>query len=150
MSRARYPAKIRNRFVELCVEALTMFNQPDEAAGPVDRRHSKKFHFESGSSHYELVASPASVDEGDRTKAAAVVGVLWDVTATRHLQNKIDAIDAALHDWIGKRLGIPTWKLLGLNPPHVRTTFTIGVAQPDEVRAKVDEALQDGASGENS
>ena len=90
-----YPAKIRNRFVELCVEALTMFNQPDEAAGPVDRRHSKKFHLESGSSHYELVASPASVDEGDRTKAAAVVGVLWDVTATRHLQNKIDAIDAA-------------------------------------------------------
>ncbi|MHC4447287.1 MAG: response regulator [Planctomycetota bacterium] len=90
-----YPAKIRKRFVELCVQALTLFNQPDEAAGPVDRRHSKKFNFESGSSYYELVASPASVDEGDRSKAAAVVGVLWDVTATRQLQNKIDAIDAA-------------------------------------------------------
>ena len=24
------------------------------------------------------------------------------------------ALDAALHDWIGRRLGVPVWKLLGL------------------------------------
>lgn len=56
----------------------------------------------------------------------------------------IDAIDAALHDWCGKRLKVPTYKLLGLSRPKKQTTFTIGVAEPDEIRTKVDEALAAG------
>ncbi|MCK4341705.1 MAG: dipeptide epimerase [Phycisphaerae bacterium] len=56
----------------------------------------------------------------------------------------IDAVDAALHDWCGKRLGIPVWKLLGLTRPRKQTTFTIGVADPDLMRVKVDEALAAG------
>lgn len=56
----------------------------------------------------------------------------------------IDAVDAALHDWCGKRLGVPVWKLLGLAPPQKQTTFTIGVAEPDLIRVKVEEALADG------
>ena len=38
------------------------------------------------------------------------------------------ALDAALHDWIGRRLGLPVWRLLGLSredtPP---TSYTIGI-----------------------
>jgi L-alanine-DL-glutamate epimerase-like enolase superfamily enzyme len=38
------------------------------------------------------------------------------------------ALDAALHDWIGRRLGVPVWRLLGLSreatPP---TSYTIGM-----------------------
>ena len=38
------------------------------------------------------------------------------------------ALDAALHDWIGRRLGVPVWRLLGLSredtPP---TSYTIGI-----------------------
>src|SRR5215213_6250913 len=37
------------------------------------------------------------------------------------------ALDGALHDWIGRRVGQPTWRLLGtakLTPP---TSFTIGI-----------------------
>ncbi len=56
----------------------------------------------------------------------------------------IAAIDSALHDWVGRRLGVPVWRLLGLERPRVRTTFTIGVASPDEVRVKLDEALAAG------
>jgi L-alanine-DL-glutamate epimerase-like enolase superfamily enzyme len=56
----------------------------------------------------------------------------------------IAAVDSALHDWIGKRLGVPTWRLLGLDRPRTRTTFTIGVAEPDEIRTKVKEALAAG------
>jgi len=56
----------------------------------------------------------------------------------------VDAVDAALHDWAGKRLGVPVWRLLGLSQPRTHTTFTIGVAEPDETRAKVDEALAAG------
>lgn len=37
------------------------------------------------------------------------------------------ALDAALHDWIGKRVGRPVWQLLGLDPVMVPTSFTIGI-----------------------
>lgn len=56
----------------------------------------------------------------------------------------IAAVDSALYDWIGKRLGVPTWRLLGLDQPRTQTTFTIGVAEPAEIRTKVTEALAAG------
>jgi L-Ala-D/L-Glu epimerase len=37
------------------------------------------------------------------------------------------ALDAALHDWIGRRLGVPVWRLLGLSPEAPPTSFTIGI-----------------------
>jgi L-alanine-DL-glutamate epimerase-like enolase superfamily enzyme len=56
----------------------------------------------------------------------------------------VDAVDAALHDWCGKKLGVPVWKMLGLARPQKQTTFTIGVAEPELTRVKVDEALAGG------
>lgn len=37
------------------------------------------------------------------------------------------ALDAALHDWIGKRLGVPVWRLLGLDRGGPPTSYTIGI-----------------------
>jgi L-Ala-D/L-Glu epimerase len=37
------------------------------------------------------------------------------------------ALDGALHDWIGKRLGLPVWRLLGLSPEAPPTSYTIGI-----------------------
>lgn len=49
-------------------------------------------------------------------------------------------LDIALHDLIGKDLGRPLWQLLGLDPARTpRTSFTIGIASPDETLAKVRE-----------
>jgi L-alanine-DL-glutamate epimerase-like enolase superfamily enzyme len=59
-------------------------------------------------------------------------------------RDAIAAVDSALHDWIGKRLGVPVWRLLGLDRARTRTTFTIGVAEPEEIRVKVQEALAAG------
>ncbi len=56
----------------------------------------------------------------------------------------VDAVDAALHDWVARRLDVPVWRLLGLEQPRKQTTFTIGVAEPDQIRVKVDEALEAG------
>ncbi|HXY20898.1 MAG TPA: dipeptide epimerase [Gemmatimonadales bacterium] len=51
------------------------------------------------------------------------------------------ALSAALHDLAGKRLGVPLWKLWGLDPAKAPlSSFTIGIAEPDLVRAKVREA----------
>ena len=51
------------------------------------------------------------------------------------------ALDIALHDWIGKRLGIPVYRLLGLDPAEAPlTTFSIGIDTPEITRQKVREA----------
>jgi len=50
-------------------------------------------------------------------------------------------IDIALHDLIGKRLGVPLYKLLGLNGgiPLV-TSYTIGIDTPEKMKEKTKEA----------
>jgi L-alanine-DL-glutamate epimerase-like enolase superfamily enzyme len=51
------------------------------------------------------------------------------------------ALDLALHDLAGKRLGIPVYKLLGLNPDRAtETSFTIGIADLDKTIEKTKEA----------
>ena len=47
------------------------------------------------------------------------------------------AIDAALHDWVGKRLGQPSWRLLGLDRDAPRTSYTIGI---DDLEGTADRA----------
>ena len=55
----------------------------------------------------------------------------------------VAAIDAALHDWIGKRLNVPVWQMLGLDRHHTPlTSFTIGIDQPAMIAQKVDEATE--------
>jgi L-Ala-D/L-Glu epimerase len=47
------------------------------------------------------------------------------------------ALSAALHDLVGKRLGIPVWRLWGLDPAAApRSSFTLGMAGPEETREK--------------
>jgi L-Ala-D/L-Glu epimerase len=47
------------------------------------------------------------------------------------------ALDGALHDWIGKRLGQPTWRLLGLRREGQPTSYTISI---DTVAGTADRA----------
>jgi L-alanine-DL-glutamate epimerase-like enolase superfamily enzyme len=50
------------------------------------------------------------------------------------------AVSAALHDLVGKKLGVPVWKLWGLDPVAPRSCFTIGIDSIDVMREKVREA----------
>ncbi len=51
------------------------------------------------------------------------------------------AIDIALHDWAAKRLGVPLWKMWGLDPSATpQTTFSIGIDKAEVIRRKVREA----------
>lgn len=50
------------------------------------------------------------------------------------------ALDSALHDWIGRRLGQPVWRLFGLDPARVPLScVTLGMADPAEMERKLDE-----------
>ncbi|MCW3094564.1 MAG: Mandelate racemase/muconate lactonizing protein [Chthonomonadaceae bacterium] len=45
------------------------------------------------------------------------------------------ALDMALHDWMGKRLNVPVWRLFGLDRERiVPTSVTIGINPPEIVR----------------
>ncbi len=51
------------------------------------------------------------------------------------------AIDIALMDWIGKKLGVPLYRYFGLDPKDAPvTTFSIGIDNPETTRQKVREA----------
>ena len=51
------------------------------------------------------------------------------------------AVDLALLDWLGKRLGVPVYRLFGLNPADAAVTnMSIGIDTPELTRQKVREA----------
>jgi L-alanine-DL-glutamate epimerase-like enolase superfamily enzyme len=52
------------------------------------------------------------------------------------------ALDAALHDWIGQRLGVPVWRLLGLSPEAPATSFTIGIDSLEGTRDRARRARE--------
>ena len=52
------------------------------------------------------------------------------------------AIEMALHDWIGKKLGQPVWKLLGLDPSTTPVScVTLGMASPEEMERKLETVI---------
>ncbi|MBI5476312.1 MAG: dipeptide epimerase [Ignavibacteriales bacterium] len=51
------------------------------------------------------------------------------------------AIDISIHDWIGKKEGVPLWKKWNLDKSKIPiTSFTIGIDSPDLISQKVKEA----------
>lgn len=48
------------------------------------------------------------------------------------------AVDIALHDWVGRKLNIPLWKMWGLNPANApMSSFTIAIDEKEIVQQKV-------------
>jgi L-Ala-D/L-Glu epimerase len=53
------------------------------------------------------------------------------------------AIDIALMDWIGQKLGVPLYRYFGADPKDAPlTTFSIGIDNPEMTRKKVEEAAE--------
>jgi L-alanine-DL-glutamate epimerase-like enolase superfamily enzyme len=51
------------------------------------------------------------------------------------------ALDVALMDWVGKKLGVPLYRYFGLDPGDAPvTTYSIGIDTPEVTRRKVREA----------
>ena len=51
------------------------------------------------------------------------------------------SVDIALHDLIGKLLGMPLYKYFGLaKPTHAYTSYTIGIDRKEIIKTKIDEA----------
>jgi L-Ala-D/L-Glu epimerase len=90
------------------------------------------YHDESADSALEFLTSAAPAVVGDDPFALeAIEERLEDVGGDSAGKA---ALDAALHDWIGKRLGVPLWRLLGLSPEAPPTSYTIGIDTLDGTR----------------
>jgi len=112
---ARDPETLR-RYADACVEAIAAFN-----ASSASELTSRRSQFRSGGVWYELVVSPAGTlaassegvtptapersdgsGEGDvhrgGRRVEAAVGVLWDVTRLRRLQDRVEAVESAGED----------------------------------------------------
>ncbi|MCP3903156.1 MAG: response regulator [Planctomycetes bacterium] len=90
-----YDEATQKQFVRTCGDALDQFNQSGEAAVPLIQRPGRRFTFTTEASAYEAIVSIASVDDTDEKEVCAVVGTLWDISSSRRLQARVDAIDTA-------------------------------------------------------
>ncbi|MFJ3939722.1 enolase C-terminal domain-like protein [Streptomyces parvus] len=64
----------------------------------------------------------------------------WDAPAGARM-----ALDGAVHDWIGKAAGRPTWELFKMSRTLGPTVYTISMASPDEAVSAVRKAPEVGA-----
>ena len=83
----------------------------------------------------ESVGDPHALDRIERNLASRVGGN----PAARA------AVSIALHDLVAKRLGVPLYRLWGLDPDDCPpTSFTIGLDTVERVREKTEAAVEDG------
>ncbi len=84
---------------------------------------------------------PTVLDADAATAEAALAGVAaaFDDQIAHHGAAKC-ALDIALHDLLGKRLGLPVHRLLGLSADIPPTDFTIGIDEPEIVAARAERA----------
>ena len=95
-----------------------------------------------GESHATATAFLSKVDLAKYPDPFRLEDILKDIDAIAPGNDAAKAaVDIALHDWIGKKIGYPWYKLWGLDPSKAPvTTFTIGIDTKDVVRQKVREA----------
>jgi L-alanine-DL-glutamate epimerase-like enolase superfamily enzyme len=80
-----------------------------------------------------LPADPFNIEDAERR---------WE-TMLRGNAAARAGLSAALHDLVGKRLGVPVYRLWGLDPCMApKSTFTIGLDSPDRIKTKIREAEQ--------
>src|SRR6187401_1871127 len=111
--------------VELRHEGVSGFGE----AAPIDRYH------ESAQSALQFVENVAAELGDDPFALEQVMKRLPDEEFAARA-----AIDAAFHDLSGKLLGEPVWRALGLAQLGPPTSWTIGLASPDEMAEKAAKA----------
>ena len=95
-----------------------------------------------GESHETAKAFLTNIDMAKYPDPFLLGDILKDIDAIAPGNTAAKAaMDIALHDWLGKKMGQPWYRVLGLNPEKTPvTTFTIGIDTKEVVRQKVKEA----------
>ncbi len=102
-------------------------------------------------------ASPFSLEAGIKKDTEQLVEQLHQIAPTLEAYHPLErqkieeilqqvqlscsvraAIDMALHDWLGKKVGLPLWRLWGLDPSRIfPISVTVGINSPAGARRRV-------------
>jgi L-alanine-DL-glutamate epimerase-like enolase superfamily enzyme len=83
--------------------------------------------------------APAACTAGDPAALDAIHAAMAAALAGHHAARS--AIDVACHDWLGHRLGIPLWRLLGVERERIPpSSYTVAIGAPDTVPAALEAA----------
>jgi L-alanine-DL-glutamate epimerase-like enolase superfamily enzyme len=95
-----------------------------------------------GESHETVHAFLSRVDFEKYKDPFLLEDILRDIDAIAPGNHAAKAaVDIALHDWLGKKMGYAWYQIWGLDPAKTPvTTFTIGIDTKEIVRKKVEEA----------
>ena len=96
-------------------------------AAPIDR------YGESAASALAFVEEHAGVVGDDPFALERIGAALAELEGEQAAKS---ALDAALHDLVGKRLGVPVWRLLGLARTGPPTSWTVWLGDPDDMAAR--------------
>jgi L-Ala-D/L-Glu epimerase len=151
--------RIHHEILEL--RTTHAFNIARAAAPPVRRSVFVRIVDETGAEGWGEAAANAYYGETADTVAALLpvyeralneAVVDDDVTMLERAERAVEkaagrnpaaraAVSAALHDLAGRRLGLPVWRMWGLDPTAVpRSSFTIGIDEPAVMVRKLEEA----------
>lgn len=111
------------------------------AHGASDERQNVFVHIDEGVGEAPTVSYHGETRQGIMDYLASAADLLGDDPfRLEDVLNRLPpgsrsaraAIDMALHDLVGRRLGVPLWKLFGLNPARLpQTSFTIAMDTPE-------------------
>ncbi len=126
----QHPFKIARRTTDSFREVISV-----EIDGGVGETSPAKFYGETVQTVEKVIHGLSGYLDGDLDAIQDVMNQIEE-SITGNFAGK-SAIDIALHDRLGKKLGIPLYKLWGLNPEKTPiTSFTIGLDEPDIMAEK--------------
>ncbi len=125
-----HPFKISRRDTDSYREVVSV-----EIDGGIGEAAPAKFYGETAQSVVSALDTLSSTLDCDLDQIHDVMSKMG-----LHLEGNYaakSAIDMALHDRLGKKLGVPLYKLWGLNPQNTPfTSYTIGLDEPDVMAEK--------------
>lgn len=128
-----HPFKISRRATDAYREVISV-----EIDGGIGETAPAKFYGETVQTVEKALATLSSALDGNLDEIQDVMARIESTLDGNYAAKS--AIDMALHDRLGKKLGIPLYKLWGLNPQKTPcTSFTIGL---DEPAVMAEKALQ--------
>lgn len=151
--------RIRHEVLELTTKHA--FNIARASAPPVRRTVWVRIEDGAGAEGWGEAAANAYYGESADTVIALLplyekalndaIGADADVLALERAESAVElaagrnpsaraAMSAALHDLAGKRLGVPVWRLWGLDSAVPVSSFTIGIAEPEVMVRRLEEA----------
>ncbi len=128
-----HPFKIARRATDAYREVISV-----EIDGGIGEAAPAKFYGETVQTVASAVETFASALDGNLDQIHEVMADIESTLDSNYAAKS--AVDMALHDRLGKKLGVPLYKLWGLNPQKTPyTSFTIGL---DEPAVMAEKALQ--------